>query len=144
MASPRPFDVSCLSFEVVSLVNNFSNTNEKYARMVLLTKKTPSTITDRVIKDYRNAYRPMGIETTPEVFNMFETEKKLLPRLKFKLYLVNVDYMPTNEVALKEHASHGYEILHMKGTSHFPMLENPDKLNKLIKQAIYKINHDNH
>ncbi|MEO6720093.1 MAG: hypothetical protein ABIN67_06990 [Ferruginibacter sp.] len=85
----------------------------------------------------------MAIETTPEIFKMFEIEKELLPQLKFKLYLINVDYMPTTEESLKQYAGSGYEVFHMKGTCHFPMLENPDELNKLLEQAIRKISDDN-
>jgi len=125
------------------LKNDFATTNEQYARMALLTKETPSEITNQVINAYRNAYRPMGIATTPEIFKSFETEKKLLPQLQFKLYLINVDYMPTNEEPLKQYAGHGYEVLYMKGTCHFPMLENPDELNKLLQNAIHQISGDN-
>ncbi len=121
------------------LKTDFANTNEQYARMALLTKQTPPEISNRVVNDYRNAYQPMAIETTPEIFKLFEIEKKLLPQLKLKLYLINVDYTPTNEEPLKQYAAGGYEVLHMKGTCHFPMLENPDELNKLLQQTIEKI-----
>jgi len=84
----------------------------------------------------------MGIATTPEIFNLYQTEAKLLPQLKTKLYLINADYMPTNEAALRQHAKNGYEVLHMKGTSHYPMLENPDVLNKLLLEAIHEISVD--
>ncbi|MEO5997516.1 MAG: alpha/beta hydrolase [Chitinophagaceae bacterium] len=125
-----------------SLIANFSATNEKYARMVLLTNKTPASITNRIIKDYRNAYKPMSIEITPEVFEMYATEKRLLPQLRFKLYLVNVDYMPTNDELLTKYAGHGHEVFHMKGTCHFPMLEDPNGLNELLQKAINKIGND--
>jgi sigma-B regulation protein RsbQ len=120
------------------LKTDFANTNEQYARMALLTKETSIVITNRVVKDYRNAYQPMAIETTPEIFKLFETEKKLLPQLKLKLYIINVDYMPTNEEPLKQYAGSGFEVLHIKGTSHYPMLENPDELNKLLELIISK------
>jgi sigma-B regulation protein RsbQ len=119
---------------------DFANTNEQYARMSLLTKETPIEITNRVVKDYRNAYQPMGKEITSEIFNLlFKTEKQLLPQLKFKLFLINVDYQPTNEEPLKRYTRNGYEVLHLKGTCHYPMLENPEELNKLLQQTIQKI-----
>ena len=121
------------------LKTDFANTNEEYARMALLTKQTSTEITNQIIKDYRNAYQPMGIKITPEIFKIFEVEKKLLPELKFKLYLINVDYIPTNEEPLKQYAGSGYELLQMKGTCHFPMLENPADLNKLLQQTVLKI-----
>jgi len=30
----------------------------------------------------------------------------------------------------------------MKGTSHFPMLENPEKLNELIQQAVNEVGNE--
>ena len=84
----------------------------------------------------------MGMETMPQVFRMFQTEKELLPRLKQKLNLINVDYIPTNEEPLKQYAGSGYEVLHMKGTCHYPMLENPDELNRLLHEAIQEISVD--
>jgi len=122
-----------------NLRTDFENTNEQYARMVLLTPQTSPEITNRIIKDYRNTYKPMGIATTHDIFEMYQTEKELLPELKFKLYLINVDYMPTNEAPLQQYVPGGYEVMHMKGTCHYPMLENPDELNRLLQSAIHKI-----
>ena len=121
------------------LKTDFANTNEQYVRMVLVTPQTPREITDRVVQDYRNAYEPMGLETMPEIFTLHETERELLPQLKHKLYLINVDYMPTNEEALKKHAVNGYELRHMTGTSHYPMLENPDTLNRSLQEVIHAL-----
>ena len=122
-----------------NLKKDFANTNENYARMALLTKDTPEAITHRIVSAYRNAYQPMGIATTPEIFDMYKVEEELLPRLKFKLFLINVDYIPTNEEALKKHTKHGYELVQIKGTCHYPMLENPDELNWLLEQTIGEI-----
>lgn len=58
------------------LRTDFTNTNEQYARMALLTKETPIEISNRVVKDYRNAYQPMGKAITSEIFYvLFKTEK---------------------------------------------------------------------
>jgi pimeloyl-ACP methyl ester carboxylesterase len=129
--------------QVVTILDNlkkdFAQTNEQYARMALLTSQTPDPIAERVVKDYRDAYRPMGMEIMPEIFEIYKKEKELLPLLSFKLYLINVDYMPTNEEALKKYPGKGYKLLHMKGTSHYPMLEDSATLNKLLQQMITDI-----
>ena len=122
-----------------NLKTDFANTNEHYVTTALLTKETPLKIRIRVIKDFRNAWPPMGIETMPEVFKMFTVEKKLLPLLNFKLYLINVDYLPTDETPLQQYPPKGYEAIYMQGTCHYPMLENPDELNKLLEEVIQKI-----
>ncbi len=127
-----------------NLKNDFENTNEQYARMALLTPQTSVKISSQVVQDYRNAYKPMGIETTKEIFTSYKTQKELLPLLKLKLYLINVDYLPTDENPLKQYAVNGFEVIHMTGTCHFPMLENPDELNEHLQQTINKISMDNH
>jgi sigma-B regulation protein RsbQ len=122
-----------------NLKKKFVATNESYARMALLTSKTASPIVERVIKDFGNAYEPMGQQVTPEIFEMYKIQKDLLPKLKLKLYLINVDYIPTNEQPLKQYCVNGYEVLHINGTCHFPMLETPQELNKKIDQVIKEI-----
>ena len=121
------------------LKKDFAATNESYARMALLTPKTPEAIVSRVVRDFRNAYEPMGQRVTPEIFDAYKTQRDLLPKLKSKLYLINVDYIPTNEQPLKEYCKNGYELLHINGTCHFPMLENSQGLIKKIEEAIYEI-----
>lgn len=121
------------------LKTDFRNTNEQYARMALLTAQTAPAISKKVVEAYRNANQPMGIATTPEIFDMYKVEQKLLPQLPFKLYLINVDYKPTNEAALQQYTVNGYEVLHMNGTSHFPMLESPAVLNNLLQEVIQEI-----
>ena len=124
------------------LESDFANTNEQYARMALLTKQTPPEITSQIINTYRNAYQPMAIATTPEIFKIFKTEKRLLAQLQLKLYLINVDYIPTNEDSLKQNTGNGYELMHIEGTCHYPMLENPRELNKLLQRAVHEISED--
>ncbi|MEO6316034.1 MAG: alpha/beta hydrolase [Chitinophagaceae bacterium] len=121
------------------LETDFAPTNEAYARMALLTPATPAIIAERVVQAYRNAWAPMAIATTPEIFTMFQVERELLPKLAFKLYLINVDYTPADENALREYAGSGYQLFHMDGTCHYPMLEHPETLNTLLKEAIENI-----
>jgi sigma-B regulation protein RsbQ len=118
-----------------NLNRDFAATNENYCRMALLTPATPVQVADRVIKDFRNAYEPMGKAVMAEIFNMYQIHTKLLPKLKYKLHLINVDYQPTNEEPLKKLCKRGYEVLHIKGTSHFPMIEQPADLNEKLIQA---------
>jgi sigma-B regulation protein RsbQ len=121
------------------LKTDFPGTNERYARMVLLTAQTPPEIADQVIKAFREGYAPMGQAIIPEVFGINGLEKVLLPRLRHKLHLINVDYIPTNEEPLRRHAQNGFEVTHIPGTCHFPMLENPEALNAALGRVIGKI-----
>ncbi|MBE9466475.1 alpha/beta fold hydrolase [Dyadobacter subterraneus] len=122
-----------------NLKKDFAGTNEQYARMALLTEKSSPEITNKIVAAYRNTYEPMGQATMPEVFELYKTEKRLLPDLNLKIYLVNVNYMPTNEQALKDHAPHGFELKEIDGTCHFPMLENPEILNESLSVVFQEI-----
>jgi pimeloyl-ACP methyl ester carboxylesterase len=124
------------------LQSDFAGTNEAYARMVLLTPATPRPIADQVVNAYRSAYRPMGLAITPEIFAMYRTERECLPRLPLKLNLINVDYFPTQEEPLRRYLPKGYALTHMEGTCHFPMLENPQALNRALDEAIARIRRD--
>lgn len=125
------------------LRKDFAATNEQYARLVLVGADTPPEITERVAASFRSAYPTMGNHLMPQFFELYEAEKRLLPQLRHKLHLINVDNTPTNETPLKQYAKAGYEILHLKGTSHYPMLENPEALNRLLQQSIDEIAREN-
>jgi sigma-B regulation protein RsbQ len=121
------------------LKTDFVNTNEQYARTGLLSDRTPAEISKRVIQDYRSAYQPMGKQLMPELFGFYKMQRNLLPKLNMKLHIISVDYMPVHEEPLRHFATQGYKVLHMPGTSHFPMLENPVLLNELLQFCISDI-----
>lgn len=122
-----------------NLQSDFENSMEAYATKNLFTPQTDTNIVTRVIKDYRNACPNMAISIMEEVFTITQTQKKTLPKLKFKLYLINVNYQPTYEVSLKLFANLGYEHQELHGTCHYPMLEIPAQLNLLLEQNISHI-----
>ncbi len=122
-----------------SLEKDFENTNENYVRMALVTPQTPEEVTKRVVYDFRNAYKPMALGVMKELSSTYEMEKELLPKLAHKLYLINVDYFPTDEEPLKKYAGAGYNLIQLTGTSHYPMIEIPAELNHAIQTAIYRI-----
>ena len=53
--------------------------------------------------------------------------------------MINVDYFPTNENELEKILGDNYELMSLEGTCHYPMLENPDRLNELLEKTILKI-----
>lgn len=122
-----------------NLRKDFQNTSEQYLRNTLLTSETKPELTERVVKAYRNAYEPMGVESTLDIFHYYERERELLKQLTFKMHLINVDYIPTNTKALDLNANKSFDLRHIKGSSHFPMIESPKELNELLGEAITSI-----
>ena len=137
-ALPQEFQPQIEKIEA-QIKTDFAQTTEEYARMYLLTDETPSAITDRIVKAYRGAYEPMGVESTKDTFHYSDRERELLQQLPFKLHLINVNYRPTNTEALDRYAAKSYELIPIKGTSHFPMIENPREMNELLGTAITQI-----
>ena len=122
-----------------SLKQDFQNAVEVFARQALLAPATDSVISQRIVKDCKEFDPQAGIPLIASSFSYYSRERELLQQLKFKLYLINVDYIPTNEVLLNKYANCGYEVLHLKGSCHYPMIENPLEFNHLLHNIIMKI-----
>ncbi|MHA4808095.1 alpha/beta fold hydrolase [Flavitalea flava] len=121
------------------LKTDFSDTSEAYARMALLTPQTDKSITDRIVAAYRSANPDMGAKSIAALFSYYKRERELMKQLTFKMHLINVGYMPTNEAPLKEYARSSYELITLPGSCHYPMLENPQVLNMTLEGVIEKI-----
>lgn len=81
----------------------------------------------------------MGIHLLQYSFSYPSREAELLKGLPQKLYSIHVNYMPTNEESLKKYLGNNYELFVMEGTCHYPMLENPDELNKRLNKILSAI-----
>jgi sigma-B regulation protein RsbQ len=123
----------------VLMKTNFADVSEGFARQALLTQFTDSQISYRILKDYRDFNPVIGIPLLRSSFTYHNRERELLERLKFKLHLINVDYIPTNEKLLKLYAKTGYDIARIKGTCHYPMIEEPEEFNQILQNTIVKI-----
>lgn len=122
------------------LKSDFANTSEYFARQVLLSPATDQAIIDRVVSDYRNMDKDIGIDLIASSFAYYPRERELMNQLKFKMYLINVDNNPTNEELLKKYARSGYAVKPIGGTCHYPMIEKPDDFNRLLREVIVEIN----
>jgi sigma-B regulation protein RsbQ len=120
------------------LKSDFPNTSELFVRQVLVTPSTNSTISDRIVKDFRSFDPMIGVQILNSSFTYYKRERELLQQLKLRLYLINVDYTPTNEDLLKKYVQSGYEISQLHGSCHYPMIEKPEEFNHLLQEIILK------
>src|SRR5690242_9164773 len=135
--SPLPNEV--IAQIMNDLRNNFVNTNAAYAKNTLLTEKTNKSITERVVRDFTLISPKVGIPMNEDLFHFPKKEETLLKKLTKKLHLVNVDYQPTNEEILMNILKDNYKLKNIKGSCHFPMLENPADLNDALEFFIEDI-----
>jgi hypothetical protein len=115
---------------------NFSEVAESFARMSLVTPQTDTQVSERVVNDYKNFKPDVGRALLVSSFQYFNREKELLQNLKLKLHLINVDYFPTNEELLEKFTGSGYELNMLKGTCHYPMIENPREFNGMLEKVV--------
>lgn len=134
VGTPLPQEV--VSQVLTGLEKDFQKTMETYVRTGLVTKSTDSEVVDRVTKDYQHMNNHAAIESITDQFKYVSREQALLEQLKFKVHLINVDYMPTNEAPLKASLKNGYELISIHGTSHFPMIEDSDSFNQTLEKVI--------
>ena len=124
---------------ISSLKLDFSNGSEIYVRRALITSSTDNLISSRIIKDFRNFDPIAGVSIITSGFSYISRERELLKQLAFKLYLINVDYFPTNTDLLIKYAHSGFGISQIHGSCHYPMIEKPVEFNRLLQDIINKI-----
>jgi sigma-B regulation protein RsbQ len=138
--SPLPVEWQSKVMSMLDLLQtDFDSAMDQYANMAVISKDTPAEISTDVVSAFRNAYPRMAKAILPEIMELFRKEKAILPAWHSKLYLLNVDNVPTNEEKLKQYAAGGYEVWNMGGTSHYPMVENPEKFNHMLQQIVQNI-----
>lgn len=116
---------------------DFANTCEQFARQALLTADTNPELVTKLLKDYRKMDPEVGIPLLR--FNYTRRETELLKGLRLKLYLLHVDYTPTHEENLKKYLGSNYELRTLRGTCHYPMLENPNEFNAALEKILLEI-----
>lgn len=127
---------------LILMQSDFAGMSENFARQSLVTQSTDKKISERVIKDFKDFNPQVGIALLKSSFSYYDRERELLQQLKVKIYLINIDYISTNESLLKLYANSGYEVLRLNGTCHYPMIESPDEFNQLLEKVILEIKKD--
>ncbi len=81
----------------------------------------------------------IGLSINQNSFGYSQRELELLKDSKKKLFLINVNYFPTNEESIKNILGDKYKLYELDGTCHYPMIENPDEFNTTLQKAITEI-----
>ncbi len=124
---------------VQGLNADFENTCKQFAKQALLTEATDFKIVSKLLTDYKEMNPKVGIPLLEYGFSYPKRETELLKGLELKLYSIHVNYSPTNEESLKKYLGENYELHIIEGTCHYPMLENPEKLNTLLEKLFTEI-----
>ncbi len=88
--------------------------------------------------DFKAMDSKIGIAMNENFLNYTNRETELLKKLPLKLFLINVDYVPTNTDDLKEATNNNFDLRILNGSCHFPMIEIPETFNSELNNVIAK------
>jgi pimeloyl-ACP methyl ester carboxylesterase len=120
------------------LQQNYTEVATAYAEGALFHPETDPMVVKRVIDDIQTADSTIAVASLQKLFDYTQNESRKLSKLKQKLYLINSSYTPTDTVALKKTGVE-FELLHIQGTGHYPMVEKPGEFNQLLQQVLLKV-----
>lgn len=124
---------------VSNFKTDFTGTNEQYVKQALINKNTKPKISDKILTDFRTMDKNIGIAMNENFLTYTNRETELLKKLPLKLFLINVDYVPTNTDNLKEATNNNFDLRILNGNCHYPMIEIPETFNSELDKVIAKI-----
>jgi pimeloyl-ACP methyl ester carboxylesterase len=116
--------------------SSFSGTVEAYTKASLFPASADSSIVNRVVSDFKRNDPVIAIKVLRSLVDVSQQERDMMQQLKHKLYLVNSDMNPTQIDSLKKYCKSSAEVVYVKGTGHYPMIEKPDEFNKALEKVI--------
>lgn len=124
---------------MTKLNEDFSKTAEAYVDQRLVHPNTPEEVKERIRKDFRNSDKEAGLSAYKNLIKYSERLATKLQMLPQKLYLINSDFIETDEVALEKYCKNGYELRTIKDTGHYPMIERADEFNQILNSILIRI-----
>ena len=118
------------------LQNDFNNSAPVYADMMLFHPTTSKEVKDRVKTDFANFDSVIGYGTFMNQMQYAYNDAQRLEQLNYKLYLINSDGFPTNEIGLRNHCKSSFQVQTIAATGHYPMIEKPIEFNLILEKVL--------
>lgn len=118
------------------LQNDFKNSAPVYADMMLFHPTTSKEVKDRVKTDFANCDSVIGYGTFMNQMQYAYNDAQRLEQLNYKLYLINSDGFPTNEIGLNNHCKSSFQVQTIAATGHYPMIEKPTEFNLILEKVL--------
>jgi len=119
-----------------TLQNDFKNAAPLYADMMLFQPTTSKEVKERVKTDFANSDSVIGYETCMNQMQYANSDAQRLEQLNYKLYLINSDSYPTNEIGLTNHCKSSFHVETITATGHYPMIEKPAEFNLILEEFL--------
>ena len=118
------------------LDSNFTGTVEGYTKQYLFPPSADSSVVNRVVKDFKASDSIIATKVLRSMFDVSQKERDMMQQLSHKLYLINSDFVPTQIDSLKKYCKASAEVVYIKGTGHYPMIEKPAEFNAALEKVI--------
>lgn len=118
------------------LQNDFKNSAPVYADMMLFHPTTSKEVKDRVKTDFANTDPVIGYGTFMNQMQYAFGDAQRLEQLDYRLYLINSDSFPTNDIGLKNHCNENFQVETIPSTGHYPMIEKPAEFNLILEKVL--------
>ena len=123
-----------------SLKTNFDTTATMYTRLALFPRGYSDTNSvNRVIRSIRQTDSAVAIKALESLMYFALKDSEMISRLPIPAHLIVSDYTATNEESFRRAAKAGSSIRVIKGTGHYPMIEQPHQFTELLKETIHEI-----
>jgi pimeloyl-ACP methyl ester carboxylesterase len=123
---------------LTSMETDFVEVTAHYVQESLLTPQAKTEIVEKVTDDMTSVPPSIAIPIIRSLISYNTIEREQMPKLGYKLVLVNSDNFPTNLDLLHQYAPR-FEVITIHGTGHYPMIENPTEFNARLQEAIWKV-----
>ncbi|MEP6995310.1 MAG: alpha/beta hydrolase [Acidobacteriota bacterium] len=112
---------------------DYKNEAASYINHYLFSRSTPPSVRKRVLAEAASA--PPGISIAVLRGAMEYDPVPALRQIKVPIHAINSDLFPTNVEGNRKYAPQ-FQAVIMKGSGHYPMMEDPARFNALLADAI--------
>ncbi|MCG8700279.1 MAG: alpha/beta hydrolase [Bacteroidales bacterium] len=131
-----PEQIEQMSAFIPQLQSDFKNSVVAYANLMLFHPNTATEVKERIKRNLSSSDPTIGYNTMIHQMNFSQQIPQMLEALPYKLNLINCDGFPTYEPGLKIRCKNGYNLKQIIGAGHYPMIEKPEEVNKLLEEIL--------
>ena len=117
-----------------SFKRNYSEMADQMARQNIRTRDRE--VISRIVNDYKEADPKVALAIYKNMIPKTATQKYKLQYIRFPLVLIGGDYASYDTTALNKYTQRDYELYLLNGGGQFPMVEQPEELNKILERVL--------
>ena len=119
---------------IKEFMDNYPAMAEGMARAFTVSKD--SAVVHRIVNSYKQADPNIAVPTLMNLYPKAAAAKNKLPLMPFTMKFIMCTNTPYDEPAIRKYCTHGYQIVTIDNSGHFPMIEQPVQFNKALHKLL--------